>query len=287
MLFGAGEYTYQVQEGWGQLPAGWKWGWIAAVACDSQDRVYVYSRSEHPMVVFDREGRFLTSWGEGILPYAHGLFIDNDDNLYCTEYDGHCMRKFSSSGELLMTLGTPGQAAVQEGDPFRRPTDAAVAPGGEVYVSDGYVNARVHKYSPDGRLLLSWGEHGKGPGQFDVSHCVRVDKGNRVWVCDRENNRIQIFDSNGQFLQEWTELSHPDALYLDPSDDVIYIAHLTQQVSIYTLDGERIAGWGGGRASDAPGEFLGGPHGIWVDSHRDLYVSEVQADGRLHKYIRQ
>ena len=166
-------------------------------------------------------------------------------------------------------------------------TDAGVAPGGELYVSDGYGNARVHKYSPDGQLLLSWGEHGSGPGQFDVSHCVRVDRTNRVWVCDRENNRIQIFGSDGQFLQEWTGLSHPDALCFDPYDDVLYIAHLTQQVSIYTLDGERIAAWGGGRESNVPGEFRGGPHGIWVDSHRDLYVSEVQTDGRLQKYIRQ
>jgi len=287
MTFGQGKYAYQVQEGWGELPAGWKWGWIAAVACDSQDRVYVYSRSEHPMVVFDPEGRFLASWGEGILPYAHGLFIDAEDNLYCTEYDGHCVHKFSPSGELLLTLGTPGHAAVRDGDPFNRPTDAARASSGELYVSDGYGNARVHKFSADGKLLLSWGEHGSGPGQFNVSHCVRVDRMNRVWVCDRENNRIQIFDRDGRFLAAWPGIPHPDSLCFDPTDDVLYVAHLTQQVSIYSLDGERLTEWGGGRPSQAPGEFLGGPHGICVDSRGDLYVSEVQADGRLHKYIRR
>jgi sugar lactone lactonase YvrE len=286
MAFGAGRYTYEVAVGWGKLPEGWKWGWIPAVACDSQDRVFVYSRSEHPLVVFDRDGNFLASWGEGILKDAHGIFIDAEDNVYCTERNTHCIRKFNKQGELVMTLGTPDKASERDGDPFNKPTDLAMASTGELFVSDGYGNARVHKYSPDGVLIKSWGERGSGPGQFALSHCVRVDKHDRVWVCDRENNRIQIFDTDGNFLTEWTDLLRPDTVYFDPNDDVVYIAELTHQVSIWTLDGTLLTKWGGAQPSEKPGEFAASPHGIWMDSRGDLYVGEVLMDGRLQKFVR-
>ena len=288
MIFGTGEYRYKVAEGWGQLSGDPAWGWISAVACDSQDRVYVYSRSEHPLVIFDRDGNLLTSWGDDILEDAHGIYIDTDDNVYCTERDTHCVRKFNSDGVLVMTLGTPGQRGHKDGEPFNKPTDLAILSTGELLVSDGYGNMRVHKYSPEGELLLSWGEPGSGPGQFDISHCARVDRQDRVWVCDRGNCRFQIFDADGHFLAERTGLLHPDTIYFDPHDDVLYCAELDGQVSIYTLDGELKAKWGGGRkGSNVPGEFLGGPHGIWMDSHGDLYVGEVGEDGRLQKFVRQ
>ena len=287
MAFGSGKYSYEVVQDWAKLPAGWKWGWIPAVACDSQDRVFVYSRSEHPLVVFDRDGNFLASWGEDVLKAAHGIYIDGDDNVYCTEWLTHCVRKFNKDGQLVMTIGTPDQEGQNDGDPFRRPTDLAIASTGEIFVSDGYQNARVHKYSPDGELLLSWGEWGDGPGQFALSHCVRLDRFDRVWICDRENNRIQIFDTNGNYLTEWNDMCRPDTIYFDPHDDVVYVAEVEGQVSIYTLDGELITKWGGCQKSDVPGEFLGGTHGIWMDSHGDLYVAEVSLDGRLQKFVRQ
>jgi len=287
MTFGSGGYTYTVAEGWGRLPDGWTWGWIPAVACDSQGRVYVYSRSEHPLVIFDRDGNFLASWGEGILKDAHGIYIDADDNVYCTERNTHCIRQFNREGALVMTLGIPDQPATQDGDPFNLPTDLAIASTGELFVSDGYGNARVHKFSSDGSLIQSWGEHGSEPGQFALSHCVRIDKNDRVWVCDRTNDRIQIFDTDGNFLTEWTGLSKPDTIYFDPNEEVVYLAELTHQVSIYTLDGKPITKWGGAQKSEEPGEFLGCPHGIWMDSHHDLYVGEVQVDGRLQKFVRQ
>ncbi|MCC9078214.1 peptidyl-alpha-hydroxyglycine alpha-amidating lyase family protein [Litorilinea aerophila] len=286
MPFGAGRYTYEVIEHWAKLPEGWTWGWIPAVAVDSRDRVFVYSRSEHPLVIFDTEGNFLDSWGEGILQDAHGIFIDAEDNVYCTERNTHCVHKFDRHGRLLLTLGTPGQQGAADGDPFRLPTDLAVASTGELFVSDGYGNARVHKFSPDGRLLLSWGEWGDGPGQFALSHCVRVDRYDRVWVCDRTNCRIQIFDTEGNFLDQWTGLAHPDTIHFDPHEDVVYVAELDQQVSIYTLEGELLAQWGGRCQSERPGEFRACPHGIWTDSRGDLYVGEVQTDGRLQKFVR-
>ncbi|HMN28496.1 MAG TPA: peptidyl-alpha-hydroxyglycine alpha-amidating lyase family protein [Caldilineaceae bacterium] len=286
MKVGTGSYTYELAEGWGKLPAGWTFGWIPAVATDSKENVFVYSRSEHPLVIFDRAGNFLDSWGDGVLQDAHGIFIDAEDNVFCTERNTHCVHKFDKNGKLLMTLGTPGQPGARPGDPFDLPTDLAVAANGDLYISDGYGNARVHRYSADGQLIKSWGEPGSGPGQFDLSHCVRIDRYNRLWVCDRNNARIQFFDLEGNYLDEWPGLAHPDQVYFDRHADVVYIAELDQQVSIYSFDRQLLAQWGGRERIDQPGRFGGCPHGIWGDGHGDLYGSEVQIDNRLHKYVR-
>jgi len=282
MTVGSGSYTYEVVPGWGQLPAGWELGWIPAVAVDSQDRVFVYSRSEHPLVLFDREGNFLASWGEEVLRDAHGLFIDAEDHVYCVERNTHVVRKFDPEGQLVMTLGTPDVPG-EDGKPFNKPTDLAVAPDGSLYVSDGYGQARVHHFSPDGELLHSWGRPGDGPGEFNLPHSVWVDHQNRVFVADRENRRIQIFDLAGKFLTQWTGFRQPDDLFFD-AEGTIYVAELGHRVSLLSPDGEVLARWG--ERSDAPGQFLACPHGIWADSRGDLYVTEVQADGRLQKFAR-
>ena len=286
MAFGSGKFVYEVQENWYQLPKGWAFGWIPGVAVDSKDRVYVYSRSEHPMVVFDRDGRFLSSWGEEVLKDAHGIYIDQDDYVYCVERTTHCLHKFTSDGKLLMTVGTPGQEGA-EGEPFRLPTDVAFDSKGYMYISDGYGNARMHKFTPDGKLIKSWGKPGTGPGEFDLVHCVRIDSQDKLWVLDRSNNRIQFFDTEGNYLEQWTGLHHPDTVFIDEDEGLAYIAELDQRVSIWTLDGKKIAEWGRGVESEVPGEFRKCPHGIWKDSHGDLYVGEVQTDGRLQKFIRK
>jgi len=285
MIFGQGTHKYKVQENWWKLPDGYEFGWIPAVAVDSQDRVYVYSRSEHPMVVFDRDGNFLSSWGEDILKDAHGIFIDTEDNIYCTERETHVIHKFSTDGDLLMTLGTMDKPGA-EGEPFNLPTDLALGPEGEMFISDGYGNARIHKFSPDGELIKSWGQPGTGPGEFDLPHCVRVDPRNRLMVADRENNRIQFFTLDGDYIEEWDNLLQPDTIFID-DDELVYIAELQQRVTIMTLDGDVVSQWGSDRGSTVSGEFFACPHGIWLDSHEDIYIGEVQADARLQKYIRQ
>lgn len=285
MNFGQGSHQYTVQENWWTLPEGWEFGWIPAVAVDSQDRIYVYSRSERPMIVFDRDGNFLDSWGEDILKDAHGIFIDAEDHVYCVERDTHVVHKFTTDGELLMTLGTPDKPGA-EGEPFNQPTDLALGPDGEMFICDGYGNTRIHKYSPDGELIKSWGQPGSGPGEFNLPHCVRVDPRNRLMVADRENNRIQFFTLDGDYIEEWRYFLHPDTIYID-ADEFIYVAELDQRVTILTLDGEIVSQWGSERGSTVPGEFLACPHGIWCDSRGDVYVGEVQADARLQKFIRQ
>ena len=290
MSLGEGKYRYEYAPNWAGLTDGYHEGWIPGVAVDSQDRVFIYSRSEKPLNVYDSEGNHLATWGEGVLQpkAAHGIFIDGDDNVFVTDATDHAVYKFDPAGELQLTLGTPGRPG--EGGPFNRPTDIAVASTGDIIVSDGYGNHHVHRYTADGEHLLTWGGEGGGPGQFRISHSVRIDREDRIWTCDRENRRIQIFDLEGNFLDEWTGLLRPNNIYLDEDDEVIYIAELGRRLSIFDIaTRELIASWGGGAGpSETPGEFLGGPHGIWKDSKGDLYAGEVElgTEGRMHKYVR-
>ena len=292
MPLGEAAHTYDYYHNWGGLTDGYHEGWIPGVACDSTDRVFVYSRSQNPLNVYDRDGVHLETWGEGVLEpsLAHGITIDRDDNVFVTDATTHCVQKFNSSGNLVMTLGSPGVPGAHDGDPFNRPTDIALDSEGNIFVSDGYGNARIHKYSPEGDHLLSWGDRGDQPGQFSISHSVRIDKENRVWSCDRENCRLQIFDTDGNFLDQWEGLLRPNNIFIHPEDNLLYIAELGRRISIFKMDKKLVPSWGGGGdPSETPGEFLGGPHGIWVDSRGDIYAGEVELgkEGRLHKYIRR
>jgi len=166
------------------------------------------------------------------------------------------------------------------GGPFNLPTDIAFAPDGSMFMTDGYGNARVHKFSPDAKHLFSWGEPGKAPGQFNLPHGVWIDRRGRVLVADRENDRVQIFDQNGKLLSVWaTELIGPAFFYVD-NDDVVYIPeHNGGRISILTLDGERLARWGDGPVHRSC-------HGIWVDSHSDLYVVQPGEWGRVRRVVK-
>ncbi len=299
-------FRYEATEDWAQLPPGWSFGEVVGVAADSRDRVFVYSRSEHPLTVFDRDGKFLTSWGEGQMVRPHGIHIGPDDAVYVTDDRDQSVRKFSSDGKLLLTLGTRGVASdtgcegsdyrtIKRGaGPFNQPTNLALAPDGSMFITDGYGNARVHKYSPDGRLLLSWGEPGGGPGQFHLPHGIAVDRDSRVYVADRENSRVQIFDGNGKYLTEWRNVARPTEVFIDEQadgNDLVFISEIGfrcglfpgmtapanaagSSVSIWTRSGELLCRWGGGPDPCVTGNFFAA-HDIWVDSRGDIYVSEV------------
>ncbi len=285
MIVGSGNFQYSVVESWGQESEGRSFGGVVpAVATDSHDRVYIARRKPPAILVYDREGRFLTAWGEDILQSPHSVWISPEDRVYVVDVDDHTVRIFTTEGELLTTLGTPGQVG-PPGMPFNRPTWAALSPVGELFVSDGYGQQRVHRFAGDGTLLGSWGEPGSGPGQFTLPHGIRVDPRGRVLVLDREtNHRLQIFDVDGTFLGEWTDLEGPNDLYID-QEDKVYIAEGRHRISIFNLDGELLARWG--EKGEAPGQFADSPHGIWVDSHGDIYVAEVpRLPDRLQKFAR-
>ena len=281
---GQGDYQYEVINDWAKLPDGWSFGWIPGVGVDSRDRVIVSSRSEHTLIIFDTEGNVIESWDDTVLvpENAHGVYIDRQDNIYLTEWLGHCVYKFNPGGELQWTLGTPGVPR-PHGVPFNRPTDLAIAPDGCLFVSDGYVNHKVHKFSPEGVLITSWGEPGSGPGQFDLVHSVWVDSDYRVYICDRENNRVQLFDGDGKFLEEWPDYLRPDKLWIDP-DETIFMAEVGHRVTILDRQNNILSQWG--EEGGEPHQFAAAPHGIWGDSRGDLYVSEVAAPGLIKKFVR-
>jgi len=294
VILGSGEHRYRVVEQWAKLPEGWEFKDVAAVAVDSQDRVYCFNRGEHPMIVFDREGNFLKSWGEGSFPRAHGLHIDAEDNLYLTDDGGHFVRKCTTGGQVLLELGVPGKPApYMGGKPFHRCTHTALSPRGEIYVSDGYGNARVHKYSPGGKLLLSWGEPGTDPGQFNIPHNIATDAEGWVYVADRENHRVQVFDGNGRYETQWVNMHRPCGLYCcrahSPGGKPSFIIgelgpgmavnrnvpNIGPRLTIVDASGKAIARLGGdGGPGLETGRFIA-PHGLAVDSRGDIYVGEV------------
>ena len=306
VMVGNDQYCYEARDDWAQLPTGWSFGEVVGVAADSRDRVFVYSRSEHPLTVFDRDGKFLTSWGEGAFVRPHGIHIGLDDSVYLTDDRDHTVRKFTPEGKLLLTLGTHGVASdsgVENSDyrtikrpagPFNQPTNLALAPDGSMYITDGYGNCRVHKFSSDGRLLFSWGEPGDGPSQFHLPHGIAVDRESRVYVADRENSRVQIFDAAGRFLTEWRDVARPTEVFIVEQangDDLVFISEIGYRcglfpgaatpanppgssVSIWTRNGKLLCRWGGGPDPCATGNLFAA-HDIWVDSHDDIYVSEV------------
>jgi DNA-binding beta-propeller fold protein YncE len=257
---------------------------VPSVATDSQDRVYIARRDPPAILVYDRQGHFLTEWGGDICQSPHSVWISPEDRVYIADMEDHTVRIFTTDGELLATLGTRGQAGAP-GMPFNRPTWAALSPAGELFVSDGYGQHRVHRFAADGTLLRSWGEQGSGPGQFTLPHGIRVDPRGRVLVLDREtNHRLQIFDVDGKFLAEWTGLKGPNDLYIDQEEHV-HIAEGAHRISIFNLDGELLGRWG--EEGEAPGQFANSPHGIWIDSRGDLYITEVpRLPNRLQKFER-
>ena len=304
-LFGANGFRFAADADWAKRPEGFSWTEVAAVACDSQDRVYTFNRGKHPLMVFNRDGSFIRSWGEGIFARAHGLTIGPDDSLYCTDDLDHTVRKFTPDGKLLLTLGRSGCPSAtgatsvdfrtirQAGPPFHYPTNVALGARGEIYVADGYGNARVHEFTPEGRLVRSWGEPGNGPGQFHIPHGIAVDASGVIHVADRENSRIQLFSPDGTFIGQRTDVARPCQVAFDRQGNLL-VAELgfrsgmwpgTQppsesapggRVSIFGpgLHGPLLARWGGGECPTAPGDFYA-PHDIVMDSSGDLYVTEV------------
>lgn len=291
MLYGTGKYKYELVSGWAKLPEGWSFEDVGGLSVDSQDRLYVLTRGTGPVMVFDCKGNLLSSWGNRFFKNAHGICVGHDGTVYCTDDGNHTLSQFTPDGKLLMTLGNKDQPSdtgyvpevktyeekvasiKQSSTPFNGPTGVALSSSGEIYVSDGYGNARVHKFSPDGTLFFSWGEPGTAPGQFRLPHGIFIDKKDRVWVADRENSRIQIFNTHGGFLNQWIAVKRPQCVWVD-NEETVYVAEAGQRISIFTSDGKMLSRWGNEGEEDVTALFSA-PHAIAVDSHGDLYVGEV------------
>ncbi len=289
-IFGGGSHRYQVVDNWARRRVGTVFGEVSGVAVDADDNVFVAARSG-TVYIFNREGDFLDSWDANVEhgSYSmHGITIDRDGDVWLADAGTHVVRKFTAQGQLLLVLGTPKQnAPAMSGRPFNRPTRVAVAPNGDLYVSDGYANNHVHVFTAEGDYRFTFGGSGSGPRQFNIPHAVTISDDGVVYVCDRKNCRIQIFDLDGNYVTEWVGLHEPQDLAIGP-DGTICVAEQQHRMSIWTPDGERITGWGdeecqcepGGPIEDCTGD--GTPagmvicaHGVAVDSQGSLYVGEL------------
>jgi DNA-binding beta-propeller fold protein YncE len=285
---GDGDFKYEVDRDWllRNTPRYWDLGQCADVAVDSTDTVWVFSRSEHPVTAWTTDGEFVGSWGdrgplEGEWRVPHGMFIDSEDNIWLADHQTHTVTKHALNGEVLLQLGTFGYANITvttnggQGAPFNMPTGIAIAEDGKIFTSDGYANRRVHRFSASGELEHSWGEAGTGPGQFAIIHKIAIGPDGLVYICDRENNRIQIFDQDGNYQREWNDVVGPGDIYF-ASDGNVYVAEQGggNGVSIWTQAGELVTRWRGN--ADA----CVAAHGLWLDSKRNIYVAEIGDPGK-------
>jgi len=231
---------YRTVENWFQLPGGRTMGSTSAVFVAPSGHIWIAERcganscagsNLPPVLEFEPSGKLLRSWGEGMFVFPHGILIEKDGTIWLTDGQGangkgQQVFKLSPEGKVLMTLGKAGVAG-DGPDTFNQPNAVAIAPNGDIFVSDGHNvgrgNARVVKFSKDGTFIKQWGGHGSGPGQFEMPHTLAFDSKGRLFVGDRGNNRIQIFDQDGKFLAEWKQFSRPSGIYID-KNDVIYVA---------------------------------------------------------------
>lgn len=289
MTVGEGDFTYEPVENWAKLPPGWSFKEIGAVGVDRGDRVYVFNRGEHPMIVFDRDGSFIKSWGEGVFPRAHGLHMADDDTVWLTDDGDHTVRQCTLDGKILLEIGIPGRpSAYMSNLPFHRCTHTALSPQGDLYVADGYGNAAVHKFSPKGKLLKSWGSPGTDPGEFNIVHNIVCDDAGWVYVADRENHRVQVFDGDGKYETQWNNLHRPCALFmpkgcqhciigeLGPGMPVNrHMPNIGPRLSVVDRNGKRVARIGNKSGAGMAADQFMAPHGLAMDSRGDLYVGEV------------
>lgn len=300
---GTGELQFEPVVDWAQTPNDVAIVEAVGVAVDSRDRVFVFNRGGPPVVMLSRDGQFLNAWGEGLFVRPHGIWIAGDDTLYLTDDLGHRVQQFTADGQLIRTIGPSGAPSatgaegfdyrtITHGDgPYNLPTNAIVTARGEIFVADGYGNARIHHFSPDGALLRSWGEPGGAASQFRVPHGLGADNQGALYVADRENSRIQVFNRDGRLQAIWTDVIRPCEVFVGP-DQLVYVAELGGRaglfpwleadpaaiggrLSIFDRAGELLARWGGGADPASPRDFFA-PHDIWVDSQGSIYLSEVQ-----------
>ena len=230
---------YRLEEGWAKQPMGRGNGSTIGLNVDRDGKsMWIYDRCGAascegskiaPLNKYDASGHVVASLAAGMTNFPHGLFVDKDDNIWITDgradknkKTGHTVMKLSPDGKVLMTLGTPGQAG-EDATHFNAPSDVVVAANGDIFVADGHgdkTNARIVKFSSDGKFIKAWGKEGTGPGEFNVPHGLALDSAGRLFVADRANNRLQIFDQDGNFLAEWKQFGRPSGVWIDKNDQI-------------------------------------------------------------------
>ena len=270
---------------WAHLPAHWNLGETSGVTVDPRDHVWVFNRGKHPVIEFDKAGKFIQAWEDTPVVSSHGIKADPDGNIWLVDVAGHSVMKFSPAGRLLMVLANAGRSPGDNTTPyaFNRPTGMVFQTNGDFLVSDGYVNSRVASYTRDGIFLRQWGSKGTGDSQFDIVHDVALDKQGRVYVADRTNSRIQVFDLNGKFLAKWTDVGQPWGLAYAEKENALYMADgLNNRVVKLNTEGQVLGAIGA--FGKAPGAFDFAHH-LAVDSEGSLYVAEIK-NWRVQKFAK-
>lgn len=276
--------NYKVVENWAQLPDGWNFGECSAVDIDRDDNVWVFNRGAHPVMEFDSNGKLKRAWSEVPVKTTHGLRLDSEGNIWTVDVEAHRVVKYNPAGRVLMMIGGVGGAPGKEDtkDGFNRPTNLTFAPNGDVFVADGYVNSRVIKFTKDGDYLAQWGKKGEGDGEFNLVHDVALDSHGRLYVADRNNQRIQMFDQNGVFQGKWTDLGSPWGLYYVARENALYMCDgVNDRILKLNLDGQILGVLGS--HGKTPGK-LDFPHYLAVDSKGAIYVAEIK-NWRVQKFV--
>lgn len=289
---------------WPRLAAGRPLGQTTGIDVDGEGLVYIFHRAgrkwiepfpaepiaQDTIAVADRSGRLIANWGKDLFIMPHGLSLDRDGNIWVTDVGAHQVRQFGPDGRLRLTLGEYGKPG-NDRDHFNRPTDVAFGPDGTVYVSDGYKNTRIVRFTADGRYLGEWGAPGKGPGQFNLPHGIAVDKSGRVYVADQENLRLQIFDGTGRFLMQWgsDQLGDPYGVTV-ARDGTIYVIdggfqpdRTRARVIRLTREGQVLGTFTA--AAGTNGDVLG--HDIAVARDGTVYVADAWANRVRHLTVRR
>lgn len=271
---------------WPQLPNGWNLGEVSGVDVDRDDNVWVFHRGKHPVIQFNRAGRVLQAWEDVPVIASHGIRVAPDGRIWAVDVDAHRLLTFTPQGRVVQVIGLPGGRAgtMDTKDGFNKPTGIAFAGDGGYYVSDGYLNARVVKFGADGIFRKQWGAKGTGDGEFNLVHDVAVDAQGRVYVADRENRRVQVFDREGKFLTKWIDVGSPWGLYYVARENAIYLCDgYNNRIVKLNTEGQIL-----GVLSEygrLPGK-LDFAHNIAVDSRGDIYVAEIK-NWRVQKFARQ
>ncbi len=292
---------YTVDPAWPKKPADVKWGEIPGVAVDQQDRVWLFTRQQPVVQVYAADGTLVKIWNDVEHKRAHHIKVDAEGNVWLTDIELHTVRKYSPEGKLLLSLGTPGETGEDERH-FNKPTDMAFAANGDIFVSDGYGNNRVAHFDKGGKFVKAWGKKGPGPGQFDLPHGIGIDSKGRVYVADRNNARIQVFDQDGKFLEEWRNILVPWNISVTTQDEVWSCGSsptLAQdsrgmtgipphdQIFVkFSASGKILRLWMPPKGQDGqekPGE-TNWVHALAVDSKGNLYCGDIKGQ-RAQKFV--
>ena len=295
--------AYEVDAAWPKKPARLAWGEMSGVAVDGKDRVYLFTRAPSPVQVFEADGTFVRSWGEKTLKTAHHIKIGPDGNVWAADIGLHVVRKFTPEGKLLQTLGTEGHAGCDDTH-LNMPTDMAVTPAGDIFVSDGYGNARVVHFDKNGKFVRAWGKLGSKPGEFSIPHAIAADSKGRLYVADRNNVRVQVFDQKGKLLDVWSNVVVPWGFCVTKDDEIWVCGSSPMQwrktdgalgcppkdqvFMKFSPAGKLLQLWTVPKGADGfekPGE-CNWVHCIATDSRGNIYVGDIKGK-RAQKFVRK